>query len=800
MTEELSINLDSIVIPTSSSKVFKDDCMFSFDTAFDPNGLDICMTCHQAFSRGEFKYTQMHSEFYNHDIFLNYKKIRKINNKCEIENDEQPKKMIKLEIKETLESDLFDIKCSIYFQKLNKSIEYPNNELPLKVSQAVESILNSTSSEKKEEISSWELEIKPCKHSLNLIQNPISNLQLKKCNNCELNENLWICLHCGNLGCGRSQFGGVPGNSHAMLHEKENSDHCIAVKLGSLSTDIADCYCYSCDEEIKVPNLSKLLKTFGIDITKFIRTEKSLTELQIEQNIQWDFKMTVGNNNEELKPIFGKGLTGFKNLGNSCYLASVLQILFSLKSFKDAFFNLNGIPLDKILGNFKPYEDIETQLFKIGDGLLSGRYSKPDNFTTETIKYQHGIKPSGFKKLIGEGHNEFSTMLQQDAFEFWGYLIDKLEKKKIYGQLNNSPTDSLKFILENKIKCKNCNFVRIKNEITDFINIPININLLEKDINGNEIYEETTVNESIKSWKLPEIFEYSCPKCGNLQEAIKEVGFKTNPQYLVINPQRIILKNWVPTKVTVPIKFDETLSLKDFKGNGLLSGEEEFIDEEGEGEEITNEPQFDQNVINSLFEMGFTENRVKHALFATGNKGAEIAMNWLFEHIEDPNIDKPFKASINVNKKENNFVDSEKLESLSNMGFTELISKKALILNNGNVEAAVEWLFNNPDDDGVIEVDESNNDNNDNYNDVLLKKLEQENDSSDEYQLIGIICHKGTSVHSGHYVAFIKKEVEIDGNKEKRWVLFNDEKVVLAVKENMKEVESSGYLYIYERI
>lgn len=783
MIEGLDIDLSSIVVPTSSSKVFKDDCMFSFDTALDPLGIDICLTCHQAFSRAAFQYTQMHSEFYNHDVYLNYRKVRKVQ-----KEEEQPHKMIKLEVKESSEDDLFDSKYSLYFPKLDKTVEYPNNGLPLKVIQAVEGIIKATSSEKKEEIMSWEQEIKT--YSSDIVQKPLPNLNLKKCNSCDLTENLWICLHCGFVGCGRSQFGGVPGNSHALQHYRENPDHPIAVKLGSLSADIADCYSYGDDEEVKIPNLAKYLKTFGIDITNVVRTEKSLTELQIEQNIQWDFKM-VGEGDEDLKPVFGKGLTGFKNLGNSCYLASVLQVLFSIEPFQKAYHNPNGMPLDKILGNLKPYEDLETQMFKLGDGLLSGRYSIPDETTTEAIKYQRGIRPSGFKSLIGEGHPEFSTMLQQDAFEFWCYLVDKLEKKKVYGQLEGSPTEALKFVSENKIQCLGCKGVRIKNEITDILSVPIDIELLETDVEGNKIYKETSIEESLRRWRLAESFNYTCPKCGH-KLASKQEGLKSMPEYLVVNPQRIVLDNWVPTKVTVPLKFEETLNVKSYFGDGLISGEEELPDDENDNSDNSKEPKFDQQAMNSLLEMGFTENRAKHALHATGNSGAEAAMSWLFEHIDDPSIDEPFKV---VEGGNNNNVDSGKVESLANMGFGEQISKKALILNNGNIEASVEWLFNNPDDDGVIEEVEEAVDGGD--PEMLMKKL-QDVDSNGDYELLGVICHKGTSVHSGHYVAFIKKHITEGGEKE--WVLFNDEKVVLAVSSNMKEIETSGYLYVYQRV
>jgi ubiquitin carboxyl-terminal hydrolase 5/13 len=40
--------------------------------------------------------------------------------------------------------------------------------------------------------------------------------------------------------------------------------------------------------------------------------------------------------------------------------------------------------------------------------------------------------------------------------------------------------------------------------------------------------------------------------------------------------------------------------------------------------------------LNQLLVMGFPEIRCKKALIATGNNGANMAMNWLFEHMDDP--------------------------------------------------------------------------------------------------------------------------------------------------------------------
>jgi Zn-finger in ubiquitin-hydrolases and other protein len=59
---------------------------------------------------------------------------------------------------------------------------------------------------------------------------------LAHCQKCELKENLWLCLTCGSLGCGRQQFGGVGGNGHGLMHYEETK-HPISVKLGTITPE-----------------------------------------------------------------------------------------------------------------------------------------------------------------------------------------------------------------------------------------------------------------------------------------------------------------------------------------------------------------------------------------------------------------------------------------------------------------------------------------------------------------------------------------------------------------------------------
>ena len=64
------------------------------------------------------------------------------------------------------------------------------------------------------------------------------------------------------------------------------------------------------------------------------------------------------------------------------------------------------------------------------------------------------------------------------------------------------------------------------------------------------------------------------------------------------------------------------------------------------------------------------------------------------------------------------------------------------------------------------------------------------------YKLKAFISHKGPSVHSGHYVAHIR----MGTGSDERWMLFNDEKVVKADAESVRELKKLAYLYVFERI
>jgi ubiquitin carboxyl-terminal hydrolase 5/13 len=152
-------------------------------------------------------------------------------------------------------------------------------------------------------------------------------------------------------------------------------------------------------------------------------------------------------------------------------MASVIQTLFSLPPFQTRYYGEGSsatrstyVP-PKAVAHWEnctqalPADCLECQMFKLADGLLSGRYSKPHSDlekgtgrsflfadtcmisdvciaptnalahpTPEHTAWQVGLKPAGFKALVGKGHAEFATMRQQDAEEFFVHLLTVLRR------------------------------------------------------------------------------------------------------------------------------------------------------------------------------------------------------------------------------------------------------------------------------------------------------------------------------------------------------------------------------------
>ena len=136
--------------------------------------------------------------------------------------------------------------------------------------------------------------------------------------------------------------------------------------------------------------------------------------------------------------------------------------------------------------------------------------------------------------------------------------------------------------------------------------------------------------------------------------ATKQTRLATMPDYLLLHMRKFTLReDWSELKLDVSVDCPDELDISFLRGSGILPAEQELP----EMTESLPAPPMNQEVILGLLEMGFSLDACKKAVYFSENKGAEPALNWIMQHITDPDINSPFvvPGQENVKKGENKF-------------------------------------------------------------------------------------------------------------------------------------------------
>uniref|UniRef100_A0A3B5K7V1 Ubiquitin carboxyl-terminal hydrolase n=1 Tax=Takifugu rubripes TaxID=31033 RepID=A0A3B5K7V1_TAKRU len=821
--------LSTIRVPKPGDRVHKDECALSFASPESEGGLYVCMNSFLGFGS---QYVERHYARTGQRAYLHIKRTRKTKEEDNNSGSGHPPKKKPTRLAIGIEGG-FDVEQDQYEEDIKVVIlpdrqEVTSEDLSsmpdvvrdrVRFTSSMAGIVAADSVSHTLQVQQWDGEVRQeSKHAADLkqldngVKIPPSGW---RCEVCDLQENIWMNLTDGKVLCGRRYFDGSGGNNHALLHFQETR-YPLAVKLGTITPDGADVYSYDEDDMVLDSKLPEHLAHFGIDMMTMEKTERTMTELEIAVNQRVGEWEVIQESGTTLRPLFGPGLTGMKNLGNSCYLNSVMQVLFTVPDFENK----------SVL--------TPSRYSKLGYGLLSGKYSKPaldpgeENGTSEArVRDQIGIAPRMFKALIGWGHPEFSTNRQQDAQEYLLHFINMVERNCRSG---TNPSEAFRFLVEEKIVCQQSQKAKYTQRVDYIIQLPVPMDQAtnaeelqeaerrrdEGDASAPTVRAQIPFTACMAAHSEPEILtDFWSSAVQAKTTATKTTRFASFPDHLVIQIKKFTFGlDWVPKKLDVSIDVPDTLDLSALRATGQQPGEEllpevappplmtpdvevkGILGSQGNEEDDSLyspllSPALDESTVSHLCEMGFPLESCKRAVYFSGNTGIDAATNWIMSHMDDADFTAPLVlpgCSSGAGTTPTESISEEHLETIVSMGFSRDQATKALRATSNDLQRALDWIFSNTNDLESMDISEGGRSAAESESASEPPPGPRVRDGPGKYELFAFISHMGTSTMCGHYVCHIKKD--------QQWVIFNDQKVCASEK----PPKDMGYLYFYRRV
>ena len=428
-------------VPTSFDKVYKDECVMSFDSPYSEGGLYVNLKSWLGYGKDHVRQDSQRS---GTKVYLHQQWKQVLNEEPPLEEAEKLPTSLVVDgannaFDETKKYNTVKVNslCVLGENGEFTSIPLPSTELPEFVNNVVDAIIKHDGMQAKmaEEVWSADSMIFESKYARERKQldngkkiNPDPSTW--KCEMSGDTENLWLNLSTGYIGGGRKNWDGSGGSGAALQHfEDLNRDTVsmspLCVKLGTITAHGADVWSYAPDEDtlVKDPLLAEHLSHWGIDIMKLEKTAKTMGELEVDLNMKYDWAASM-EGGAALEKLYGAGWVGLRNLGSSCYLNSVVQCVLNLPQVQDRYLTQR----DAILSSppAEPQADFLVQFSKLAQGVLTDAYVEPEaererkdsrgNAIPKQERYV--VTPRMFKHTVGKGHQDFSGGKQQDAAEY----------------------------------------------------------------------------------------------------------------------------------------------------------------------------------------------------------------------------------------------------------------------------------------------------------------------------------------------------------------------------------------------